>query len=311
MGSFLFMSLPKGNRLPLDNNRRTLLGGVSYLDSNVSVPGTFDPATGAQLVSIIEGGRAPNSIITSQTTTVAGDLPNLLVDYANAAHIDLSIQYFSDISKGFNGWQHQYDTTGRPGITLTEEARLGNYALELHSDAVASQSAWCRKGWRIPDNVSKIIYGCYFTMHAQNANNPLAVVFDIDTQTASGTNRSYFSVRYLNYDTQARNKWQVNTGTAVSQTFTDVTSGAMTIPWNESVKPMLNYVMVVIDYTNKAYEKLYSNGNVYTLTGSPTLATSLPSFDQGLVHIMRIENRSNSSEEGIMTIETPFLAWGF
>lgn len=254
-----------------------------------------------------------NSISQSQTITGNGELPQLLSEYANEANVELSIQYFDDFSKGFNGWQYQFDSTGRPGITLTEEARLGNYALELHSDAVANQSAWCRKGWRLPNNIKKIIYGCYFTMHAQNVNNPLGVVFDVDTQIGSGTDRRYYAIRYFNHNgTALQQKWQVNTGTATAQTYTDVTSGAMSIPWNESIKPMLNYVMVVIDFENNAYEKLYSNGNTYDLTGLvPTASASLSNFDMGLVHIMRIENRGNSTEEGIMTIEQPFLAWGY
>lgn len=69
--------LPEGNRLPLDNNRRSLLGGVSYLDPSVLVAGTFDPSTGAQLVAVTQNASSlPTTPINGQksVTTSASSI---------------------------------------------------------------------------------------------------------------------------------------------------------------------------------------------------------------------------------------------
>jgi hypothetical protein len=250
-------------------------------------------------------------------------LDTLLGQYTSTLTTPLSIQvaYSDDFSNGFQGWQYQHDTSSTPknGLTLTTEARMGNYALEIHSSKVASGACWARKGYRLPDNLKKMIFGCYFTIHAVNGNNPSVVRFDCDTQTGdgsgAGTNRWFFTVQYLNHNgTSLLQKWQVNTGTATAQSLTDVTNGGMVIPFNESMKPMPSYMMMVLDFENRKYEKLYSNGNVYDLSdlAGPTAAASLNNpFDMGLVNIVAVENRSNSSEEGVVTMERPFLAFGF
>jgi hypothetical protein len=70
--------LPEGNRLPRDNNRIPLMGGISYLNAAVSVPATFDPATGAQLVTAVaSAAELPSTIQNGQqtVTTSAVALP--------------------------------------------------------------------------------------------------------------------------------------------------------------------------------------------------------------------------------------------
>jgi len=233
----------------------------------------------------------------------------------NEDYPEIQYLFVDDFNLGFQGWQYQYDTTGRTGVTLTEEARKGNYGLLMHTKKAASAQAWTRKGVRVPDNATKVVFGCYWMFHAINANNPGSLNFDLDFQTASGTNRHYCRFQYLNHDgTTLQQKWRVNTGTPTSQSFTDVTSGAMSIPWNESDKPMLNYMVGVYDLETKKYEKLYSNGNTYTISTQDigtTAGTSLSNFDKGAVNIYIVESRSNATEESLFSIEKPFLGYIF
>lgn len=62
------MSLPQGNRSNRDNNRYPLLAGISYLSASTLVQGTFDPATGAQLVSIASGSSSDTQYAEGSTT---------------------------------------------------------------------------------------------------------------------------------------------------------------------------------------------------------------------------------------------------
>lgn len=256
---------------------------------------------------------AANSAPGLSSGSASSPLNSIASKYALANGINLQYAYQDDFSQGFQGWQYQYDTTGRTGITLSEEARMGNYSLQLHTRAAASDECWARKGMRLPDGLKKIIYGCYWTAHATDNHNPAAVRFECDTQ--SDTQRSFFSTRWLYYDTSQGgivNKWQVNTGG--STLFTDVTNGTEEICFNESNKPMLSYMMVVLDYQTLSYDKLYSNGNVYDLKAqgvAPGTGTYLSAFNKGLVNLYVCQNRTDSTAEGIVTIEKPFLAWGF
>lgn len=265
------------------------------------------------------GQRVVTSSASLSSTT--NPINSLLSTYLSSLTTPLNVQvaYSDDFSNGFQGWQYQHDS-GNPskaGVTLSTEARMGNYSLETHTAATASANAWLRKGMSLPSNLKKVIFGCYWMMHAVNANNPADVAFDLDTQigdgSGTGTNRYFFSVRYLNYSGSLLQKWQVNTGTATSQSFTDISGGSMPISWNEGMKPMLNYIVMAVDYQTKKYDKLYANGNVYDLSGmsGPTASASLSNFDMGLVNILRIENRSDAANEGILRMERPFLAWGF
>lgn len=249
-------------------------------------------------------------------------LTRIAENHARQNGVTLQYAYQDDFTKGFQGWQYQHDSSSNPkaGLTLTTEARYGNYALELHSPKVANGACWARKGFTFPANVKKVYFGCDFTFHAVNGNNPANVGFDCDIQigdgSATGNQRWFFTAQYTNHNgTSLVQKWQVNTGTPTAQSFTDVTGGAMPIPFNESMKPMPTYMMMVLDFTNKKYEKLYAGGNEYDLSAQnigPTAGASLTNpFDMGIVNIAKIENRSNSTEEGIMTMERPFLAWGF
>ncbi len=299
--------------LPRDANRVPAAGGVLASDGKTINPLLLD-SSGNLLVNNVGG-----SALTLTGSTSTNPLNTIVSNYALANGITIQYAYQDDFSEGFQGWQNQYDTSnpGRCGITLTGEARMGNYALEVHTPATINASSWARKGFVLPSNLKKMIFGCYFSIHAENLNYTQDIAFDIDTQfgtgSGTGTNRYFFSVRYLNYLSGIQQKWQVQTNTATSQTFTDVSGGAMPIPWNESVKPMLCYMVVVIDYTTKTYEKLYSSGNTYDLTGlsGPAASASLLNFDMGVVNIARIENRSDSAHENILTMEKPFLAWGF
>lgn len=221
--------------------------------------------------------------------------------------------YQDDFGDGqLHGWREQYDSTGRVGITLSDEARIGNYSLLMHSRPAASDEAWCRKGIRVPDGMKKVIKGCYFMFHGANANNPGSLNFDFDYQPASGTERRYFRLRYLNYSGGIQAKWQANTGNPTSQTFTDVTGGGMTVPWNESEKPMLNYMVGVFDLENYKYERLLSNGLDIDMTAQnigPTAGASLSGFDKGAVDLYVSINRSDSSEDNLFWVSRPFLAY--
>lgn len=66
------MSLAEGNRLPLDNNRRPVLGGVSYLNSAALVDATFDPATGAQLVTTVGNALVTAPLVGQSKVAVTG-----------------------------------------------------------------------------------------------------------------------------------------------------------------------------------------------------------------------------------------------
>lgn len=239
-------------------------------------------------------------------------------------NLKVQLVYQDDFNKGFQGWDYQYDLVNpqKTGITLTTEARLGNYGLEMHTAGIGGAQSWGRKGLRLPNNLKKIIFGCYFTLHSEDANDPARVTFDCDTQTGdgsgTGTNRWYFSVRYTNWDvgTATRvQKWQVQSGDATSgQNYTDVPGGGMIIPFNEQSKPMPVDMMVVFDFTNRKYETLYTSGNTFDLTSctGPTASASLSNpFDMGLVNIVKVENRSDSSKECNMIVERPFMAWVF
>ncbi len=249
---------------------------------------------------------------TGKMAVSGGSTDDLLRNILNRYNANL--WYRDDFSQGFQGWQYQFDSTGRTGITLTEEARVGNYALLIHTRRVASDQGWARKGMRFPSNAKKAIYGHYWSFHAANANNPKSIQFDLDIQTGAGTQRRYYSLRYFNHDgTSLQTKWQVNTGTPTAQAFTDVTGGTEDIPWNESAKPMQSFFAVVLDLQSQKYERLYSNGNEYDLTGlaGPTAGTSLSNFNMGMVHLLVCENRANTSEDCLLTIERPFLAFVF
>jgi hypothetical protein len=315
------------DRLHLITNTTTNAIIYNFADSTVataSISGnviTLSVASGSDTdkLQIIYDTLDSDPQYTTPHRPVIYDIDQIAADYAAGKGSRLHIAYNDDFSNGFEGWQYQHDSNNpaRNGITLTSEARKGNYALELHTKTTASDGAWTRKGLTLPNNIKKIFYGCYFTLHGVNVNNPGDIAFDLDTQTGTGsgtgTNRYFFSLRYLNYSGGLQQKWQVQTGTATSQSFTDITSGNLTIPWNESMKPMLNYMVVVIDFTNLKYERLIVNGNSFDLSSmsGPTASASLTNFDMGLVSIMRVENRSDASTENIMTVEKPFLAWGF
>lgn len=225
--------------------------------------------------------------------------------------------YMDDFSRKLDlqGWREQYDssTPGRVGLTLTDEARAGSAALLLHTRPAASDEAWMRKGLVVPTGVTKVIKWAQFMFHAANANNPSSINFDFDYQTASGTNRHYFRYRYLIHDgTTLLEKWQANTGTPTSQSFTDITGGGMTVPWNESEKPMLCYMVAVFDVLNNKYEALYANGLAIDVSAQnigPTAGASLSNFDKGAVDINCVINRSNSSEDALVMIEKPGLAF--
>jgi hypothetical protein len=67
--ALFYMSLPEGNRSVRDNNRIPLQAGVSYLNNNAIVQANYDPATGAQLVSVVSGGSSsPTSVLSGKTT---------------------------------------------------------------------------------------------------------------------------------------------------------------------------------------------------------------------------------------------------
>lgn len=306
-------------RTPRDANRVPATFGVSSVDGRTVTPLEVNPTSGRLLVDVASSDTTSSAVLNSIDTGLAFPLQQYLSTLATP--LQLQLAYSDDFGQGFQGWEYQYDTSSNPkkAPTLTEEARTGNWGLELHTSAVNNAQSWARKGYRLP-NVSKMIFGCYFTIHSEDKNSPQSVAFECDTQigdgTGTGTQRWYFSARYLNYLTSAGGlvqKWQVNTGTPTAQVYTDVTNGGMVIPFNEASKPMPSYVMVVYDFTNKQYEKIYSNGYVFDCTGlAPTAGASLGNpFDWGMVNIVQIDNRTDSPKEGNMIMEQPFLVWGY
>lgn len=223
-------------------------------------------------------------------------------------------EYKDDFSDGtFHGWDYQYDSSNRVGITLDDRAMTSAYSLLMHSRPVASDQGWARKGWQVPAGVSKILIGTYFMFHGANVNNPATLNFDFDWQNGTGgSHRRYFRFQYQNYSAGLQNKWRLNTGTPTSQAFTDVTSGTMQVAWNESDKPLLNYMVGVIDATTFKYEALYANGTKYDLTTQsvgPTAGTDLTNYNGGAIHIHVVENRSDSSEDNLFWIEKPTLGY--
>lgn len=256
-------------------------------------------------------------------TSADRDILDVIVDNYKAVMV-----YKDDFSAGdLRGWREQFDSSspGRVGITLTDEARLGAYSLLLHTRPANSDEAWMRKGVQVPPNVKKIIKGCYFMYHGVNVNTPHHFQFDFDYQKGDGSNhmqsgspsgngRHYFSVRYLNYDSALRQKLQVNTGTPVSPAWTDVPNGYVPIGWNESEKPLLNYIAMVFNATTNAYEKIFINGLELDLKTANLIAAdgaSLLNYDGGAIDINIIANRSDAPTEAQMQVERPFLAYVF
>lgn len=231
------------------------------------------------------------------------------------AMYDAVIEYKDNFSDGeFHGWQYQYDLSNRVGITLDDMAMTGTYSLLMHSRPSANDEAWSRKGHQVPAGVTKVLIGAYFLFHGANANNPESLNFDFDWQSGTGgSNRRYIRFQWLNHDgTTLLTKWRVNTGTPTVQAFTDVTGGTMNIAWNESDKPLLNYMVGVYNVTTQKYEALYSNGNYWNLTTQnvgPTAGTDLTNYNGGAIHIHAVENRSNSSEDNLFWIEKPTLGY--
>lgn len=222
---------------------------------------------------------------------------------------DLRMLFFDDFSKGFQGWQQQHDSNRRTGITLSEEARYGNYSLLLHSRAAANDEAWCRKGLRLPPGAKKLVIGCQWMGHSSTVNDPAGFKFELDTQRGSSARR-FFSARYLHYSGGVVDKWQVNTGGAV--TYTDVPGATQPFTFNESGKPMPNFMALVIDYENLRYERLFANNQEFDLTAfAPTDGGVLTNFEDGMVAIMVCQNRSDSNVQGQMFIEKPFLGVGY
>lgn len=222
--------------------------------------------------------------------------------------------YKDDFSDGqYHGWDYQFDSSNRVGITLDDRAMAGSYSLLMHSRPVASDQAWSRKGHQVPAGISKILVGTYFMFHAANANNPASVNFDFDWQNGTGgSNRRYFRFQYLNYSGGLQNKWRVNTGTPTVQSLTDVTSGGMNVAWNESDKPLLCYMVGVINASTYKYEALYMNGTQVDMTSQnvgPTAGTDLANYNGGAIHIHVVENRSDSSEDNLFWIEKPTLGY--
>lgn len=83
-----------------------------------------------------------------------------------------TVEYKDDFSDGdFHGWQYQYDTTNRVGITLDDVAMTSTYSLLMHTRPSASDQAWCRKGHQVPAGVTKMLIGAYSMFHAANANS--------------------------------------------------------------------------------------------------------------------------------------------
>lgn len=230
------------------------------------------------------------------------------------AKYNATTEYKDDFSDGeFHGWQYQYDTSNRVGITLDDYAMVSTYSLLMHTRPSASDEAWSRKGWQVPAGVTKILIGSYFMFHGANANNPGSLNWDFDWQNGTGgSHRRYIRFRYLNYSGSLLTKWQVNTGTPTSQSFTDVTGGTMGIAWNESDKPLINYMVGVFNATTFKYEALYSNGNIYDLTTQnigPTAGTDLTNYDGGAIHLHAAINRGDSSEDSLFWIEKPILGY--
>lgn len=230
--------------------------------------------------------------------------------------------YDDDFSNGsLNGWREQFDssTPGRVGLTLTDESRVGAYGLLLHSRPVASDQAWARKGFVVPDGVKKIIKGCYFMFHGANANNPESLNFDFDYQMGTGdntgSNRRYWRFQYLNHNgTSLQQKWRVCTGTPTQAdtNLTDVTGAYMPVGWNESEKPLLCYMVGVFNIETQKYERLFANGHDIDMTAQnvgPTAGASLANYDKGAIDINIMINRSNASEDNQFIIERPFLAY--
>lgn len=273
-------------------------------------------SSGNELISV----QAPDGQPLSGGTAVRSvDLLDSIVqeNYPTAVYM-----YKDDFYNGtLNGWREQYDSSspGRVGLTLTDEARLGSYSLLMHTRPAANDEAWMRKGFSVPDGVTKVIKGCYFMWHGANVNNPGNINFDFDYQmgtgTNTGTNRRFWRFRYLNHDgTTLHQKWQVNTGSPTVQSFTDITGGYMPVGWNESEKPLLCYVVCVFNITTQKYEKLYANGlelDVSAQDVGPTAGASLTNYDKGAIDINTINNRSNASEDCQMQVERPFLAYVF
>jgi hypothetical protein len=276
--------------------------------------------------SSVDGGPIQRVVSVSPGGAPGGGTADLLDTIMQEYNAQLV--YKDDFSNGtLNGWREQFDSSspGRTGITLTDEARLGTYSLLLHTRPANNDECWMRKGVQVPPNAKKIIKGCYFMFHGVNVNTPRHFQFDFDYQmgdgsnhmqsgSPSGSNRRYWSVRWLNYDTALRQKLQVNTGTAVAQNFVDVPNGYVPIGWNESEKPLLNYIAIVLDVDSSKYEAIYMNGNTFDLTGenlSPTGGASLLNYDGGSIDINLIVNRSDAPTEAQMQVEKPFLAYVF
>lgn len=225
-----------------------------------------------------------------------------------------TVLYKDDFSDGeFHGWDYQFDSSNRVGITLDDRAMVSTYSLLMHSRPSANDQAWSRKGHMVPSGVSKVLIGTYFMFHAANANSPASLNFDFDWQSGTGgSNRRYIRFQYLNYSGGLQNKWRVNTGTPTVQSLTDVTGGSMNVAWNESDKPLLCYMVGVYDAVNHKYEALYSNGLEIDMTGQnvgPTAGTDLSNYNGGAIHIHVVENRSDSSEDSLFWIEKPILGY--
>lgn len=259
--------------------------------------------------------HSDNYLMERLNTQNLNDITKILNDYR------ATIVYQDDFSDGeFHGWQYQYDSNNRVGITLDDVAMTGNYSMLLHTRPAASDQAWARKGHMVPAGVKKILIGCYWMFHAANVNNPATLNFDFDMQQGSGgSHRRYIRFQYQNHDgTTLQTRWRVNTGTPTSQAFTVVPSGTMNIAWNESDKPLLNWMVGVYDLANQKYEALYANGNYYDLTKdsagnattlAPTAGTDLTNYDGGAIQLFIEENRSNSSEDCLFWIEKPTLGF--
>jgi hypothetical protein len=274
----------------------------------------------------IGGGQDANGNIIASTRPGVGGYGDELDTFVYKYYPTAQWLYKDDFSNGsLNGWREQFDSNalGRTGITLTDEARLGAYSVLLHTRPANNDECWMRKGFQVPPGVKKVIKGCYFMFHGVNVNTPRHFQFDFDYQQGDGSNhmqsgsptgnaRRYWSVRWLNYDTALRQKLQVNTGTAVAQSFVDVPSGYVPIGWNESEKPLLNHIVCVFDIQNKRYESILMNGNYFNLVGNnlqPGDGANLLNYDGGAIDINLIVNRSDAPTEAQMTVERPFLAY--
>lgn len=219
------------------------------------------------------------------------------------AYPTMQVQYADDFSNGLQGWgyHNQYALNlKRYSPTLSKTAKDG-YSMALYNNNVQSAETWGRKSKGaliLQQGLKKVIMGCEWATHGWWKYAAFRHVWAMDFQI--GSTRKFSKIGYVWSSTGSNftggKKWQYCSGGDDTPVWTDIPGASEDIPWNEPYKEMWGQMYWVFDIASQKYEKLYSNGYTWDLTGlSIGTGTTIGDYTNGFNHILWNQNRSTGT----------------